>query len=92
MKQRDLKIRRNSAIFRCVVTLKNGLHKTLRLTIDKVAKMCAAVRQMRELPELSWMNERYSQFFDKYGIVPSQFSAAKFINERTGEELVSIAL
>lgn len=89
MKKRNVMMRRNSAIFRCVVTLKNGFHKTLRLTIDKVAKMCAAVRQMRELP---WLTERYEQFFEKYGIVPSEFSSAKFINERTGDELVSIAL
>ena len=79
---------RTTAIFKCVVTLSNGMHKIVRMTIDKVAKLCTAFRQKKEMP---WLQKRYDEFFGELGIRPNEFVSCRFINERTGEELLSLA-
>lgn len=78
---------RTTAIFRCIVTLKNGLHKTVRMTVEKVAKMCAALHQLKESP---WLTARYEQFFLEIGIDYRYVAGCKFINESTGETLIEI--
>lgn len=80
---------RTTAIFRCIVTLSNGFHKTVRMTIDKVARMAAAVRQLRDMP---WLTDRYSEMFDELEINPKDFVSCKFINERTGESYLELAV
>ena len=78
---------KTTAIFRCVLTLSNGTHKIVRMTIDKVAQLCAAVRQLRDF---SMLVERYERLFSEIGIHPEDFACCKFINERTGEVLIEI--
>jgi hypothetical protein len=79
---------RTTAIFKCVVTMKNGAHKIVRMAVDKVAKFAAAMRDLHASP---WLSQRYKEFFDSMEIDFSEVSSCKFINERTGEELLTIA-
>ena len=81
------KIIRTTAVFKCVVTLRNGMHKIVRMTIDKVAQFAAAMRQIRESP---WLTARYEQFFDSIDVDWRQIRSCKFINERTMETLIEI--
>ena len=79
---------KSSAIYKCIIKLGNGMHRTYRFTIDKVAKMCGAVRQMKDF---GLHNARYREFFIELGIFGQTISECRFINEDTGEELLSIA-
>lgn len=81
------KIVRTTAVFKCVVTLRNGMHKIVRMTIDKVAQFAAAMRQVRESP---WLTARDEQFFDSIDVDWRQIRSCKFINERTMETLIGI--
>lgn len=78
---------RTTAIFKCIVTLKNGAHRILRMSIDKVARMTAAIRELRMSP---FMRQRYVDFFEDYDINAYDVEACRFINERTGQVLLSI--
>lgn len=78
---------RTIAIFKCIITLKNGMHRVLRLTIDKVAQMNAAVRQVKQF---GMLHERYQRFMKSLNINPYQVDGCKFVNERTGEVLLSL--
>ncbi len=78
---------KTNAIFKCVVTLSNGMHKVVRMAIDKVARMAAAVRQLKEQP---WLTRRYDELFKELEILPEEFVSCKVINERTGEELLTL--
>lgn len=78
---------RDNDIFKCIVTLKNGMHKTVRFAIDKVQKMIVAVRQIQRFPLLS---DRYRDFLYDLEINPYQIESCKFINERTGELFLSL--
>ena len=78
---------RDNDIFKCIVTLKNGMHKTVRFAIDKVQKMVVAVRQVQRF---SMLSDRYKNFLAEYEINPYQIQSCKFLNERTGEELLSL--
>ena len=78
---------RDNDIFKCIVTLKNGMHKTVRFAIDKVQKMIVAVRQIQRFPFLS---DRYRDFLYGLEINPYQIESCKFINERTGELFLSL--
>ena len=84
MKKRIL---RTTAIFRCIITMQDGFHKTVRMTVDKVAKMCSALKELRESP---WLTRRYEDFFHEIGIDFRQVARCKFINERTNEVLLEI--
>ena len=86
MKQR--KIMRTTAIFRCIVTLKSGARKIIRMTIDKVAKFVYLFRSQQKNP---FNNESYlfGLCEDEYLLMAS-VEGAKFINERTGEEFLSL--
>jgi len=91
MKKNVLK---TTAYFRCIVTLQNGFHRTLRLSIDKVAKFVAAIRQLVAIKNFDapWLTERYENFFKEIELCPADFLAAKFINERDGSELLSLSV
>lgn len=78
---------RTTATFKCVVTLANGFHKIVRMSIDKVAKMRAALRQLKESP---WLTKRYVDFFREMEISATEVMGCKFINESTGEVLIEI--
>lgn len=81
-------VKRTTVIFRCIVTLKNGAHKVLRMTIDKVSRFVYLFRSQQSNP---FSDESY--LFDLYNdefLLMASVAGAKFINERTGEELLSI--
>ena len=75
------------AIFRCIVTLKNGFHKILRLTIDKVATFNAAFKQVKENGLLC---SRYVEFMKTMDLDGYEIHSCKFVNERTGELFLSL--
>jgi len=75
-------------MFKGIVTLKNGAHKIVRMTIDKVAQFAAAMKQLREMP---WLTKRYEDFFNSLEIDSKQILSCRFFNERTGEELINLA-
>lgn len=81
------KIIRTTAVFKCVVTLSNGMHKIVRMTIDKVAQFAAAMRELRNSP---WLTARYEKFFESIEVDFRQIKSCKFINERTMETLIEI--
>ena len=64
---------RTTAIFKCIVTLKNGFHKTLRMQVNKVAQLVAALRQLKQMP---WLNNRYESLFREYDIDTGRSQAA----------------
>ena len=76
---------RTTAMFRCVITLKNGMHKVVRMTIDKVAHI---THEFRELQNKLWDDVQ----LDISGIVISlrDIQKMRFINERTNELLLDV--
>ena len=76
---------RTTAIFKCVVTLKSGAHKVVRMAVDKVARFAAAMRDLRTSP---WLSQRYEEFFRSIEIDFREITSYKFINERTGDVLL----
>ena len=81
------RIVRTTAIFKCVVTMRNGAHKIVRMTNDKVARFCAAMRELRTSP---WLTQRYEDFFRDLEVDFRQVLSCKFINERSGDVLIEI--
>lgn len=78
---------RTTAIFRCVVTMKNGTHKIMRVTIDMVARITTAFREHQK-----------SIFKDIDLLIVGcdvlnflLVDRIKFINERTNEEYLTLA-
>ena len=71
--------------FRCIVTLRNGAHKILRMTRDVMATMVTAFRSAQKSP---WLIKRHADLFERFGLTPSQVLCLLFINEYTGEKLV----
>lgn len=74
-------------IVRCIVELKNGLHKTVRVAVDKFRMMFMAVKQLQGFP---FITDRYRNFLRELEINPYQIQGCKFINERTGELFLSL--
>ena len=89
MKQNNAKREfRTTAIFKCIITLKSGARKIIRMTIDKVAKF---VTLFREQQELAFKNESYLfKFSADECLLMSAVDGARFINERTGQEFLSL--
>ena len=81
------KLFRTSAIFKCIITLKNGAHKIVRMTIDKVAAVTCAVRDLKNVGIVS---KRHVDFLNEMEIQAYQIAGCRFINERTGQELLSL--
>lgn len=83
-----MKVIRTTAIFKCVVTFKNGTHKILRMTIDLVAKM---TYQFRECKRSIFRNEFVLMYIGDDFLNLTDIKQAKFINERTSEEYLTLA-
>lgn len=79
---------RTTAIFRCVLTFKNGTHKIIRMTIDWVAKITTV---FRESQKSIFRNEVHLLYINDEQLNISDIAKAKFINERTEEEYLTIA-
>lgn len=77
----------STAIFKCVINLSNGMHKVVRLTIDKVAQLTAAIRELRNSP---WLTDRYMKFFDDMEVDYRLVSGCRIKNEQTGAILIEI--
>lgn len=79
---------RTTAIFKCIVTLKSGAHRIIRMTIDKVAKF---VNLFKEQQTNVFKDESYLfDLSEDEALLMASVAGAKFINERTGEEFLSL--
>ena len=81
------KLFKTTAIFKCIITLKNGAHKIVRMTIDKVASVTCAVRDLKNVGIVS---KRHVYLLKQLEIQAYQIAGCRFINERTGQELLSL--
>lgn len=81
------KLFKTTAIFKCIITLKNGAHKIVRMTIDKVASVTCAVRDLKNVGIVS---KRHVDLLRQLEIQAYQIAGCRFINERTGQELLSL--
>lgn len=81
------KLFKTTAIFKCIITLKNGAHKIVRMTIDKVASVTCAVRDLKSVGIVS---KRHVDLLRQLEIQAYQIAGCRFINERTGQELLSL--
>ncbi|MBQ9655947.1 MAG: hypothetical protein IJV38_07990 [Prevotella sp.] len=81
------KLFKTTAIFKCIITLKNGAHKIVRMTIDKVASVICAVRDLKNVGIVS---KRHVDLLKQLEIQAYQIAGCRFINERTGQELLSL--
>lgn len=81
------KLFKTTAIFKCIITLKNGAHKIVRMTIDKVASVAYAVRDLKNVGIVS---KRHVDLLRQLEIQVYQIAGCRFINERTGQELLSL--
>ena len=79
---------KTTVVFKCIITLKSGAHRIIRMSIDKVAKFNAAIRQARDL---GLLNRRYSEFLNDLELKAQEILSYRIINERTGEEFLSVA-
>lgn len=70
--------------YKCIVTLANGAHKILRMTIDVMATLVTAFRANQRYP---WLIKRYEDVYKKLELLPQQVVGLLFINEYTGERL-----
>lgn len=70
--------------YKCIVTLTNGAHRIVRMTVDVMAKFITAFRERQRAP---WLCKRYEEFFRSLELLPSQVKSLLFINEYTGERL-----
>ena len=79
---------RTNAIFKCIVTLKSGAHRIIRMTIDKVASFVYLFRSQQNHP---FAQESYifGLGADEY-LLMSQVSSAKIVNERTSKEFLTL--
>ena len=78
---------KTTAVFKCIITLKSGAHRIIRMSIDKVAKLNAAISQSREFGSL---NQRYTDFMTELELKAYEILSCRIINERTGRELLSL--
>lgn len=81
------KLFRTTATFRCIITLKNGFHKIVRMSIDKVATLNAAIKSVKEVGLLT---KRYTEFLTNLELNAYDILSCKIVNERTGVELLTI--
>lgn len=82
------KVIRTTAIIRCIVTFKNGAHKIIRMTIDRVAHF---VYLFRTQQNNIFGGESYLfELNDDEFLCMASVAGAKFINDRTEKEFLSI--
>jgi hypothetical protein len=78
---------RTSAIFKCIVTFKNGTHAIIRMTIDMVAKITYEFREFQR----NIFSETWLLWVSATEILNiTEIQSCKFINESTGVELLTI--
>ena len=70
--------------YKCIVTLRSGAHKIVRMTKDVMARLVMAFRKNQTDP---WLTRRYEETFENLGLTPGQVIRLLFINEFTGEKL-----
>lgn len=79
---------RTTAIFKCIVTLKSGSRRIIRMKIDKVAKF---VTLFREQQNDIFKDESYLfDLCEDEALLMASVAGARFINECTGVELLTI--
>lgn len=78
---------KTTAIFKAIVTLKSGAHRIVRVTIDKVATLVAALSSYKRYGILC---DRHRNLLRQLELNVGDIKCAKFLNERTGEELLSV--
>lgn len=82
------KLFKTTAIFKCIVTLKNGAHRIIRMTIEDVAKF---VSLFKEQQANVFQNESYLfDLSEDEALLMKCVVGAKIINERTGEEFLTL--
>ena len=87
MKKRNFQLR-TTAIFKCIVTFKSGAHRIIRMTIDNVAKL---VNVFKEQQANVFRDESYLFYLSEDEALLMKFVVGmKIINERTGEELLTL--
>ena len=78
---------RTTAIFKCIVTFKNGSHRIVRMAIDMIAKLTYDFRQFQKnIFRETWLLAVTSE--EVLNI--TEIKSCKFINEKTGLELLTI--
>lgn len=83
------KVFKTNAIFKCIVTFKNGAHKILRVTIDMVAKITYEFRSCQK--SIFSASEIWLLCITSEEMLNiSEVKQCKFINERTGLEYLTI--
>lgn len=79
---------RTTAMFKCIVTLKDGARRIIRMTIDRVARF---VTLFREQQANIFKDESYLfSLCDDEALLMASVVGAKIINERTGEEFLTL--
>lgn len=73
--------------YRCVVTLKNGAHKILRMTRDVVAHIVSEFRKMQK----NIFNDRVTVNVGGSTLLLNDVTSMRFLNEYTGEEFLTVA-
>lgn len=80
---------RGTRVVKCIITLSNGLHKTIRFTSDRFVFVFSAVRsRCRDL----FLTERYERIFREYELIASDCRSFKFLSEQTGQELITLSV
>lgn len=74
--------------YRCIVTLKSGLHKTLRVSKDMVAKICY---EFREMQRSIWKDTIILCVRSGESLTLNDIISCKFINEYTREEFLTLS-
>lgn len=72
--------------YRCIVTLRSGAHKILRMTRDVVAHVVAEFRKMQHCI----FNDRVTVNVGGYTLTLNDVTSLKFMNEYTGEEFLTV--
>lgn len=79
---------RTTAVFKCIITFVDGTRKILRMTIDRVANFTYLFRSQQSH---IFKDESYLFYMGcREFIAMSTVASARFINERTGEELLAL--
>ena len=73
--------------YRCVVTLKNGAHKILRMTRDVVAHIVSEFKKMQK----NIFNDRVTVNVGGSTLLLNDVTSMRFLNEYTGEEFLTVA-
>lgn len=69
--------------YKCIVTLKNGAHKLMRVTFDVMAKIVTAFREMQKCI----FNDRVVLVVNGTSFTLNDIMKMVFINEYNGERL-----